>query len=211
MYLRELLLHVHEVVSSKINRISKCTVLNIEPEGRAKPSLLNHQLTEPVLKKEKIEGESDETTRKTRQQINKLTERQRAILIRTFAEVEKNLVKNGLKILLMLFAEDPHYKQIWPQFREIPDSSLMNAIELSLHVWTGCNYQLYESRERSRHPDEPNRKGAHQMERASGPHREMLEPVLAVVKECNDDFDNETKQAWTTLYHIIADLIEIFV
>ncbi|PIO61111.1 hypothetical protein TELCIR_17375 [Teladorsagia circumcincta] len=38
----------------------------------------------------------------------------------------------------------------------------------------------------------------------------MLEPVLAVVKECNDDFDDETKQAWTTLYHIIADLIEIY-
>ncbi|PIO61170.1 hypothetical protein TELCIR_17315, partial [Teladorsagia circumcincta] len=42
------------------------------------------------------------------------------------------------------------------------------------------------------------------------PRYHMLEPVLAVVKECNDDIDDETIQAWTTLYLIIADLIEIY-
>ncbi|EPB70675.1 hypothetical protein ANCCEY_10228 [Ancylostoma ceylanicum] len=39
----------------------------------------------------------------------------------------------------------------------------------------------------------------------------MLEPVLEVVKECNDGkLNTETEQAWTTLYHLIADLIEIY-
>lgn len=38
----------------------------------------------------------------------------------------------------------------------------------------------------------------------------MLDPVLEVIKECNDDYDEEAKQAWTTLYDIIAEVIEIY-
>ncbi|KAK6057338.1 hypothetical protein COOONC_05145 [Cooperia oncophora] len=38
----------------------------------------------------------------------------------------------------------------------------------------------------------------------------MLEPVLEVVKDCNADYDDEIEQAWTDLYFIIADLIEIY-
>lgn len=38
----------------------------------------------------------------------------------------------------------------------------------------------------------------------------MLEPVLGIVKECNEGYNDEIKEAWTTLYHIIADLIEIY-
>ncbi|KAK5975028.1 GLOBIN domain-containing protein, partial [Trichostrongylus colubriformis] len=111
-----------------------CTALLMEPKNIAKSyaPLQNGIKHEP--RKDRIEGESDETTKKTRQQLRRLTERQRAILIRTFAELETNPVKNALKILVMLFAEHPQYKQIWPRFREIPDSSLMNAIELRRHA-----------------------------------------------------------------------------
>lgn len=39
----------------------------------------------------------------------------------------------------------------------------------------------------------------------------MIEPVLEVVKECNGyQLDDETRQAWTVLYQVIADLIEVF-
>lgn len=33
-----------------------------------------------------------------------------------------------------LFSEFPAYKNIWPQFKQIPDSSLMNAPELTKHA-----------------------------------------------------------------------------
>uniref|UniRef100_A0A8R1IF54 HTH luxR-type domain-containing protein n=1 Tax=Caenorhabditis japonica TaxID=281687 RepID=A0A8R1IF54_CAEJA len=39
----------------------------------------------------------------------------------------------------------------------------------------------------------------------------MIEPVLEVVKECNGyQLDEETRQAWTVLYQVIANLIEVF-
>lgn len=33
-----------------------------------------------------------------------------------------------------MFSEHPEYKNIWPQFRPIPDSSLMNADALRKHA-----------------------------------------------------------------------------
>ncbi|PIO72258.1 globin [Teladorsagia circumcincta] len=204
-----------DVVIRKLDNLPKCNGLVIEPESTAKPSPSTRQAPKPIPKREKIEGESDETTRKTRQQINRLTERQRAILIKTFAELEKNPVKNALKIFVMLFSDVPHYKQIWPQFRAIPDSSLMNAIELRRHasVYMCGLGSIIHSMNRENDL-------AIQMNRIAKAHIKwnihrihivhMLEPVLAVVRECNDDIDDEAIQAWTTLYHIIADLIEIY-
>lgn len=39
----------------------------------------------------------------------------------------------------------------------------------------------------------------------------MLQPVLEIVADCNGgSIDSETKEAWTTLYTVISDLIEIY-
>ncbi|KAK6057339.1 hypothetical protein COOONC_05146 [Cooperia oncophora] len=127
-----------KMYNGKINSVPKCATLDIEPEVKAKPIVSNrakrcasiHTDTKRVSKKEEIEGESDETARKTYQQVNRLTERQRAVLIQTFAELERDPVRNALKMLVKLFSEHPQYKLIWPQFRQIPDSSLMNAVAL---------------------------------------------------------------------------------
>ncbi|XGW30470.1 hypothetical protein V3C99_009444 [Haemonchus contortus] len=204
-----------KMVNEERGSMAKCTPLVLEPEVKAKPCEASQRLTGHNRTKERIEGESDETSRRTRQQISKLTEIQRAILIKTFAKLENNPVKNALKILLKLFAEHPHYKQVWPQFRAIPDSSLMNAIELRRHAsvyMCGLGAIIHSMNREKDLAIQMNRIAkAHikwKVHRAHVVH--MLEPVLEVVKECNKDFNEETKEAWTTLYYIIAELIEIY-
>ncbi|KAK6017375.1 hypothetical protein OSTOST_17105, partial [Ostertagia ostertagi] len=164
-----------EMVNSELGRASKSTAVAIF-ERRAKAVSSNNKSPKPASRKDKIEGESDETTRRTRHQISRLTEKQRAILITTFKELEINPVKNALRVLVMLFSEVPHYKLIWPQFRAIPDSSLMNAVELRRHAsvyMCGLGAIIHSM---TRENDlavqmKPNRKGAHQMECASDPYR----------------------------------------
>ncbi|CAJ0564373.1 unnamed protein product, partial [Mesorhabditis spiculigera] len=62
--------------------------------------------------------------------MRRLSAKQRRILKATFAELEADGVKYILRVFVLLFSEHPGYKQIWPQFRQIPDSALINAIEL---------------------------------------------------------------------------------
>lgn len=39
----------------------------------------------------------------------------------------------------------------------------------------------------------------------------MLQPVLEVVEESNGyQMDDETREAWSTLYDVIAELIEVY-
>ncbi|RCN24712.1 hypothetical protein ANCCAN_29586 [Ancylostoma caninum] len=119
------------VLDSHTNSKSKALVMNMETELKVKPTVPAIQINKMHMDCCKsIQGESDEITKLTRQQVNRLADKQRNIIIATFTKMELNPVKMGLKILVKLFAEYPQYKQIWPQFRAIPDSSLMNAIEL---------------------------------------------------------------------------------
>ncbi|VDL79227.1 unnamed protein product [Nippostrongylus brasiliensis] len=188
-------------------------VLTTEPESKCTSSTEScpqaQEATSSVLQ------DSDETTTATRKQLDRLSEHQRQIIIETFAEMEHHAVKNGLKMLVKLFSEYPNYKQIWPQFRAIPDSSLMNAIALRRHAsvyMCGLGAIIHSMK----HENEL----ALQMTRIAKAHIKwnvhrshvvhMLDPVLDIVQECNPNYNNEMKQAWTTLYHIIADLIEIY-
>ncbi|KAF8372548.1 hypothetical protein PRIPAC_78977 [Pristionchus pacificus] len=49
-----------------------------------------------------------------------------------FMRAEKN--RNGLGIFIRLFAEFPQYKNIWSNFRAIPDSSLISSDGLKNHA-----------------------------------------------------------------------------
>ncbi|XGW30457.1 hypothetical protein V3C99_009435, partial [Haemonchus contortus] len=164
---------------------------------------------------DKAEGESDETVMAVRQQLSRLTERQHAVIIRTFAKMGSNPVKNALQVLLRLFAEYPQYKRIWPQFRGIQDSSLINAIELRRHAsvyMCGLTAIIHSmNREDELEVQMKRIAKAHVKWNVHRSHVEnMLDPALEVLKECNDDFDEEAKQAWSTLYDIIAEVIEIY-
>ncbi|KAK0390209.1 hypothetical protein QR680_019433 [Steinernema hermaphroditum] len=48
--------------------------------------------------------------------------------------MEQQAIPNALNILIRLFSDYPNYKNIWPQFRAIPDSALMYAPELRRHA-----------------------------------------------------------------------------
>ncbi|EGT35573.1 CBN-GLB-14 protein [Caenorhabditis brenneri] len=159
---------------------------------------------------------SDPIAQKIIDETSRLSDRQRDILQKTFTSIEQDCVRNGLKIFVRLFAEYPRYKLIWPQFRAIPDSSLMNAVELRRHasVYLKGLGKIIESMR----DEEELRKS---MSRIALAHIKwnvqrnhvihMIEPVLEVVKECNGyQLDDETRQAWTVLYQVIANLIEVF-
>ncbi|EFP00288.1 CRE-GLB-14 protein [Caenorhabditis remanei] len=159
---------------------------------------------------------SDPIAQKIIDETSRLSDRQRDILQKTFTTIEQDCVRNGLKIFVRLFAEYPRYKLIWPQFRAIPDSSLMNAVELRRHasVYLKGLGRIIESMR----DEEELRKS---MSRIALAHIKwnvqrnhvihMIEPVLEVVKECNGyQLDEETRQAWTVLYQVIANLIEVF-
>ncbi|ULT92252.1 hypothetical protein L3Y34_009776 [Caenorhabditis briggsae] len=161
-------------------------------------------------------GPTDPIAQKIIDETSRLSDRQREILQKTFTSIEQDCVRNGLKIFVRLFAEYPRYKLIWPQFRAIPDSSLMNAVELRRHasVYLKGLGKIIESMR----DEEELRKS---MSRIALAHIKwnvqrnhvihMIEPVLEVVKECNGyQLDDETRQAWTVLYQVIANLIEVF-
>ncbi|CAD6187005.1 unnamed protein product [Caenorhabditis auriculariae] len=159
-----------------------------------------------------ISNSDNEISRET----NRLSESQRVLIQKTFLNIEKDPVRNGLKIFVRLFSEYPNYKLVWPQFRAIPDSSLMNAIELRRHasVYMCGLRQIIDSMGNEEEL-------AAQLSRIALAHIKwnvqryhvvnMCEPVCEVVKECNDyKMDAETRKAWTVLYQVIANLIEVF-
>ncbi|CAD6190779.1 unnamed protein product [Caenorhabditis auriculariae] len=67
-------------------------------------------------------------------ELTRLTTEQKQLIQETFAEIAKAPVKNGLILFARYFSEFPHYKNIWPQFRAIPDSSLIVSDQLRNHA-----------------------------------------------------------------------------
>ncbi|CAB04152.2 Globin domain-containing protein [Caenorhabditis elegans] len=158
----------------------------------------------------------DPLARKIIDETSRLSDRQRDVLQKTFAPILQDCVRNGLKIFVRLFSEYPRYKLIWPQFRAIPDSSLMNAVELRRHAsvyLNGLGKIIDSMRDEEALGKSMSRIAvAHIKWNVQRNHViHMIEPVLEVVKECNGyQLDDETRQAWTVLYQVIADLIEVF-
>ncbi|KAI1713065.1 globin domain-containing protein [Ditylenchus destructor] len=160
--------------------------------------------------------EDSEYTRKMHVQVSRLTREQRDLLKESFQSVmEKNMVKTGMSIMLKLFADYPHYKNIWPQFRQIPDSSLMNADVLSKHakVYMGGLRLIINSMD----DDELLKRSlkriacAHVRRSIHNSHiQHMLPSLLEVVEENSPQFTLEIRESWTTLFDVIANLIDIF-
>ncbi|VDM49386.1 unnamed protein product [Toxocara canis] len=72
---------------------------------------------------------------------------QREIIRKSFKTMEEDSTRNGLSIFIRLLSEYPEYKTIWPQFRSIPDSSLISSDALKRHaiVYMGGLRQIVES------------------------------------------------------------------
>ncbi|KAE9421468.1 hypothetical protein Angca_002235 [Angiostrongylus cantonensis] len=153
---------------------------------------------------------------KMREQLSRLTPQQHKRITETFKLIDNDPVKSALRMLLKLFTEHPQYKHIWPQFRQIPDSSLMNAVQLRRHasVYMAGLRNIIHSMSNE---DEL----ILQMIRIAKAHKKwnihrrhvmtMLQPLLETLQESNNgQMDEELKTAWTTFFDVIADFIEIY-
>ncbi|CAJ0569080.1 unnamed protein product, partial [Mesorhabditis spiculigera] len=146
---------------------------------------------------------------KTLAQMRRLSAKQRQLLKTSFADLEGDSVKYALRIFVLLFSEHPSYKRIWPQFRQIPDSSLMNAIELRRHASVYINglkeiiHAMDDEDELSLHLNRIAR--AHIKWSVQRYHvADMIDPLLDTIRYCTGKLDRETAEAWTTLYDHIS-------
>ncbi|KAH7710942.1 Protein GLB-14 [Aphelenchoides avenae] len=156
----------------------------------------------------------DEYSEKVHAEVARLTREQRTLIQRTFEQMNKRPAKCGMEICFRLFAEYPQYKNIWPQFRQIPDSSLMNSTALRKHaiVYMGGLRAIIDNMDDDEKLNKALRRiaFAHVKWNIHKRHlMHMVEPVLEVVKE-SAYLDDEVRTAWRTLYDVIANLIEIF-
>uniref|UniRef100_A0A7E4W3W0 GLOBIN domain-containing protein n=1 Tax=Panagrellus redivivus TaxID=6233 RepID=A0A7E4W3W0_PANRE len=148
-------------------------------------------------------------------ELARLTTADRDILKEVYVQLAGDGMRCGLNIMLSLFSEHPHYKNIWPQFRPIPDSSLMNAPELRKHV----KVYLHGLKNIIDNLDDEERifnalrkiAQAHVKWNVYRHHViNMLGPVLDTIKMCTGSLTPEKERAWTILYEVIANLIEVF-
>lgn len=114
-----------------------------------------------------------------------------------------------------MFSEHPEYKFIWPQFRQIPDSSFILSSALKQHavVYLGGLKSIIKNINDEKKIDMIIKKIAfsHVKWDIKKSHiQNMLPEILFVLKEILINYNKEVEDAWTSLYTIIGDLIENF-
>ncbi|EFO17330.1 hypothetical protein LOAG_11169, partial [Loa loa] len=104
--------------------------------------------------------------------------------VREWIEEYRSLLSNGggyAKISLVV--ENPDYKYFWPQFRAIPDSSLISSNVLKNFAQTYMN-ALKKSL------------------------KKMIKPLVENVRRALGRQDENAERAWETLFQTIAIIIE---
>ncbi|TMS38185.1 hypothetical protein L596_004961 [Steinernema carpocapsae] len=189
---------------------------SISPDNLIPASAVSKETPTGAPKKAEESVMVDSTVAKIYAQTNRLTARQRDIIQGTFTQMEKNAIPNALSILIRLFSEYPNYKNIWPQFRAIPDSALICAPELRRHatVYMKGLRTIIDAMD-------DDTKLTASLKRIAKAHikwnihkshlMHMVQPVVEVVRETNGGLmTDEIKTAWITLYDVIANLIDIY-
>ncbi|GMS96102.1 hypothetical protein PENTCL1PPCAC_18277, partial [Pristionchus entomophagus] len=147
-------------------------------------------------------------------ETKRLNEHHRKLICDSYEFMRTEANKNGLGIFIRLFAEFPHYKNIWPNFRQIPDSALISSDGLKNHakVYMAGLQHIVESLEKDATLGEAVHRIAmtHSKWNIKKFHIESMIPeLLDVLKECmGGTLPAETAYAWTTLYDIIGNLIQ---
>uniref|UniRef100_A0A915PC40 Globin family profile domain-containing protein n=1 Tax=Setaria digitata TaxID=48799 RepID=A0A915PC40_9BILA len=146
-------------------------------------------------------------------QIRRLSADDRLILQETFNLLEKDLVSNGIRIFLKTISENPHYKFFWPQFRAIPDSSLISSSVLRDFA---CTYMkalktIVESLKTEQIPYEMLRRIStkHAAHNIQIHHiQKMMDPLLENVCRALGRRDENAERAWKILFQTIGIAIE---
>ncbi|ULT93449.1 hypothetical protein L3Y34_003144 [Caenorhabditis briggsae] len=152
---------------------------------------------------------------KMRQEMDRISQRQKHIFKETFPVVFKDYRRNGLVLFAKYFSEFPHYKNIWPQFRTLQDSALLASNELANH----CSVYMAGLKEIVEVMDDEE-KLTYFMARIARSHvkwninkyhiTNMLEGVDAVLKRSFEEkLTDEIVNAYHTLYDVIGNLLDI--
>ncbi|KAM3723849.1 Myoglobin [Dirofilaria immitis] len=146
-------------------------------------------------------------------QMKKFSTKDRQLLYETFNLFEKDLVSNGLRIFLEIISENPDYKYFWPQFRAIPDSSLISSCVLRNFARTYMNAlkEIVESLNNEQIPYEVLRRIStkHAMHNIQMHHiQKMIKPLLGNVRRELGRQDENAERAWKSLFQTIGIIIE---
>ncbi|KAI6174977.1 Globin family and Globin-like domain and Globin, structural domain-containing protein [Aphelenchoides bicaudatus] len=154
------------------------------------------------------------TIQKMHKEIERLTADQRELCRVCYQKIEKQPIPFGLSIMIRLFSNHPQYKDIWPQFKQIPDSSLMHAPELRRHAriyMAGLRLIINSMNDDDKL--ETALRGIAQAHVKWHIHKYHLINMLPCVIEsfqAKFPMNVDQVQAWTTLFDVIANLIDIF-
>ncbi|KAL6738492.1 hypothetical protein Aduo_012034 [Ancylostoma duodenale] len=150
-----------------------------------------------------------------RVQIARLTQSQRELIRTSYLSLEAESTKNGLGLFVRLFAEYPSYKAIWPQFRAIPDSSLIASDKLRNHaiVYMAGLKKIVAVLDDDEKLIEATARiaSSHLKWQICKYHIENMVPgLLEVLSICmKGKMTEEVCEAWQTLYDIIGNMITI--
>ncbi|CAD5226040.1 unnamed protein product [Bursaphelenchus xylophilus] len=162
---------------------------------------------------EDVKSLEQELSALTVAEASRLTPRKCEILLETFTALKRHLVHNIQTLFIRLFSEYPTYKDIWPQFRAIPDSSLMYSNELKKHVHVFCKglTMIINSLNTEKELYVVLRKlaKAHARKNVYKNHiMNMLPELLNVMKSNGIDVNDDVKEAWTTLFDVLGNLVD---
>ncbi|KAI6218647.1 GLOBIN domain-containing protein [Aphelenchoides fujianensis] len=146
-------------------------------------------------------------------EVSRLTPERIKIIRETFAVMKRHFTHNCLSLFLRLFSEYPLYKDIWPQFRAIPDSSLMYSQELKKHVQMfsrGFN-SIVEKLENGDELQELLRKYAklHSKRSIYKTHiMNMHTEYMIVLRSLGVESKADIEDAWHTFFDAIGNLVD---
>uniref|UniRef100_A0AC35TW90 GLOBIN domain-containing protein n=1 Tax=Rhabditophanes sp. KR3021 TaxID=114890 RepID=A0AC35TW90_9BILA len=198
----------------EFSNIPLCPMVD-SPDIKKNKSLAGDISVDSAISMDTASRKSSDEVSRIQSEVNRLSHEHQDILKKTFTAIEVNAVPNGLKLLIRMFAEHPRYKNIWPQFRGITDSSLMGAPELTNHAkayMKGLRYIIYSMQDQKKMYD-----SLHQIAKTHvkwNVHKHhvmhMLEQVLSMLADELGPLDGKTKESWSILYDVIANIIDIF-
>uniref|UniRef100_A0A0N4ZHE5 GLOBIN domain-containing protein n=1 Tax=Parastrongyloides trichosuri TaxID=131310 RepID=A0A0N4ZHE5_PARTI len=188
--------------------------LSYKPHKECPAKNRNNETNDDSLEKD-LTGEIILKDINVKDDIINISEKDSKIIKETYEIYKKNGVDNTLKVFIRMFIEHPEYKVIWPQFREIPDSSfiLSSALRKHAEVYVAGLSIIIDNIEDKEKMKILIKKIAlaHVKWTIKKCHVDnMLPEILYVLKEIVPNYNKEVECAWTILYNIIGDLLEEF-
>ncbi|KAL4001909.1 Globin family protein [Acanthocheilonema viteae] len=149
------------------------------------------------------------------EEVKRLSNKQRRIIQETFKYLYSDPKKNGHKIFILLFSDFPEYKDIWPQFRGIPDSSIITADEVKKHglVYMNGLKAIIDSMQNEEKLIKTISKitTAHLKWHIYKYHiMHMLKEVITILQSYPHCQGKDVEEAWFTLFDMIGNLVDKF-